>query len=488
MKILPFNPSRLSASQARGEQMALKLFQEAARRVPAYRDFLASHGVKPSAVKTIEDFQALVPPVDKKNYLTKYSLDELSWDGDRFGSRVISVSSGSTGTPFFWPRGFAQDLEGGWMHERLYRQVFGLDEGTALVVICFSMGTWIAGSFTMASTLMAIDHGLKLNVVTPGLEKEEALKVIKALGHQYDTVVLAGYPPFVKDIIDEGYSYGIKWRKLNMKFLFAGEAFSEQWRDYVLRRGGASRPEFDSVNVYGSADAAMLGHETPVSVTLRRLLSRRPALSRRLFGAEVMPSLVQYYPDRRFFEAVDGELIFTARAGIPLVRYNIHDAGGRLSVSDLPEDVQAAFAKQLEKIPGPAADWSDLPFVYLHGRKDFTVTIYAVNIYPENIKAALIDPKLRSWTTGKFTMATRYQADMDQYFEINVELARGIKPGKEYQDIAERTITSTLSKLNAEFAKLRAAIGTKAEPRVHLIEHGNAEFFGKGVKHRWVKK
>ena len=468
------------------EKNVLKLFHDAARRVPAYKTFLKRHKISPASIKTIDDFKTL-PLVDKQNYLLEFPLSDLSWDGDLFNSRIISVSSGSTGQPFFWPRGKEQDEEGAWMHERLYRKIFDAEKNSSLVVICFSMGTWIAGSFTTSSTLSAADNGLDINVATPGLEKEEAIKVIKKLGGLYDQIIIAGYPPFVKDIIDEGENQGVKWKKHKMKFLWAGEAFSEEWRDYVLSQVGEKNPFGSAVNIYGTADAAMIGHETPVSILLRRIYNQHQELRKQVFNNDILPSLVQFYPERRFIEEVEGEIVFTAKAGLPLIRYNIHDSGGVIPYEDLIAPVKKEFDKGVRKNKLKTEDWQ-LPFVYLNGRKDFTVTIYAVNIYPENIKAALVDPKMRSWVTGKFTMATKYHSDMDQYFEINVELAKGLNPDPDYQKIARTTITNTLLKLNAEYHKLRASIGERADPHINLIMHGDNNFFAQGVKHRWVRK
>lgn len=468
------------------EEIAISLFHEAARRVPAYKQFLKEHKIRPSSIKTIEDFKSL-PTVDKKNYLTKYPLQDLCWDGDAFSNQMVSVSSGSTGEPFFWPRGERQDIEGADMHERIYRDIFQTDKKSTLVVVCFSMGTWIAGTFTTACTVEVARRGYKINTITPGLEKEEILKTIKNLAPKYDQLVLAGYPPFIKDVIDEGARDGIKWKKLHTRFLWAGEAFSEEWRSYVLRLVGSKNPCFDSVNIYGTADAAMLGHETPISVMLRRIYNRNMKQTQEVFGTDILPSIVQYHSDKRYFEELNGELVFTANAGIPLIRYNIHDTGGVLPYEALTEPVRKTFDKELAKCSVNEQDWQ-LPFVYLNGRKDFTVTIYAVNIYPENIKAALVDPKMRSWVTGRFTMATKYRSDMDQYFEVNVELAKGVDQDDDYQSIAENTIVKTLMKLNGEFNKLHNAIDGKAAPIIHLVKYGDPDYFAQGVKHRWVKK
>ena len=79
----------------------------------------------------------------------------------------------------------------------------------------------------------------------------------------------------------------------------------------------------------------MLGNETPLSIAIRRFLARRPDAARELFGESRLPTLVQYDPRARYFEARQGTLLFTGDNGIPLVRYHIADSGGLLDYADL---------------------------------------------------------------------------------------------------------------------------------------------------------
>lgn len=471
----------------RSEQMALDLFHLASKRVPAYKDFLKKQGVTPTKIKTYSDFKQYVPVIDKQNYLREYPLSALCLDGNMFSNRIISVSSGSSGVPFYWPRGEAQDDEGADMFGTIYDAIFQMDQKSTLLVICFSMGTWIAGSFTTISSFGYASKKRPINIVTPGLEKGEAINAIKNLAAYYSQVVVVGYPPFVKDIIEEGKRSGIKWPKLKTRLLMAGEAFSEEWRDYVLKLIHSKNPYYDSSNIYGSADAGILGNETPLSVLVRRIYNHRSKMRQQIFGIDTLPSLVQYDPLRRHFEAVDNQLVFTTMAGIPLVRYNIKDTGGVLSFSDATNPIKERIAELAPQYGIVPEKWQQ-PFVYLNGRKDFSVTIYAVNIYPENIKAALIDKHIQRWVTGRFTMATRNYSDMDQYFEINVELAKDFVVKAQHQALIEQIILEKLLKLNTEFHKLHAAIGIKAIPKVHLIEFENPDYFARGVKHKWVKK
>jgi phenylacetate-CoA ligase len=477
----------LDSHDERGEKMALALFHSAAQTVPAYKDFLAKQNVLHEKIRTYDDFTKYVPIIDKKNYLTQYPLSELCSEGDMFKNRIISVSSGSSGTPFFWPRGLAQDKEGGEMFGKIYDDVFQMNQKSTLLVICFSMGTWIAGSFTTTSSFAYADKGNPINIITPGLEKREAVNAIKGLSMHYEQVVIVGYPPFVKDIIEEGKRSGIKWSKIKTRLLMAGEAFSEEWRDYVLKQINSKNPYYDAINIYGSADAGILGNETPLSILVRRIYNQRPKVRLEMFGTTTLPSISQYDPARRHFEGVGGELIFTTMAGIPLVRYNIKDTGGVLQFNDAIDPIRDRFESLAKQHNIVQEKWNK-PFVYLNGRKDFSVTIYAVNIYPENIKAALIDKRIQRWVTGRFTMATRNYSDMDQYFEINIELAQDFIVKAQHQALMEEMVLEKLKKLNTEFRKLHGAIGLKANPHVHLVKFEDDKYFARGVKHKWVKK
>jgi phenylacetate-coenzyme A ligase PaaK-like adenylate-forming protein len=145
--------------------------------------------------------------------------------------------------------------------------------------------------------------------------------VLPELAPHFEQVVLLGYPPFVKDVVDTGLAAGFDWSRHTVKLVLAGEVFSEEWRDLMAERAGLGDPTRDSVSLYGTADAGVLGNETPLSVTIRRFLAARPELARELFGDSRLPTLVQYDPGSRYFESHDGTLLFSGENGIPLIRY-----------------------------------------------------------------------------------------------------------------------------------------------------------------------
>jgi len=268
----------------------------------------------------------------------------------------------------------------------------------------------------------------------------------------------------------------------------AGEGFSEEWRDYIIKEVGASNPYTDAINIYGCADATMLGHETPVSILIRRIYNRSPRLRQEVFGTSNLSSLVQYYPLQRYFEAVDNNLIVTAKTGIPLIRYDTHDKGGVYTFEELVRPVQERFINRSQLLEPGLDTWKQLPFIYLHGRTSSVATIYSVNIYTENIKAALVDKRVGQWVTGRFTMATKYSPNMDQSFVVNIELAKDVKSGQVDRKLLLDVIVKKLCRLNAEYSYLYKSIRGKAVPKIELINWGNASYFSRDGKHKWVAK
>lgn len=470
-----------------GLKEAIKQFHEMAQRVPAYGDFLRRNHIDYKKIRTAEDFLH-VPLIDKNNYLRQYSLEELCWDGQLASNSMISVSSGSTGEPFFWPHGPEQHQDGVFLHRYIYEKIFGIQDKKTLVVICFSMGTWIAGPYTMLSTLGVSEHHEVLNTITPGIDVQDAARAIKKLHPLYDKLIVTGYPPMVKDVIEEATAIGVDWKKIDASLLFAGETISEAWRDYVLGEIASQDTYHGGVNIYGTVDAAMIGHETPLSILIRRIYDKKPDLMRQIFGVSQTPTLVQYHPELRYLEEIDGEIVFTTRSGLPLCRYNIHDRGKVFRPVDImgPVNGELTGHRDLPKLR-EREYWNRLPFASLNGRDDLSITFYGLLIFPENIKAGLISAKLRDLVSGKFVMQTKYDSKMEQYFEIDVELGRSAADTAEAAKIIKHQLIETLGEVNAEYRKLRKSLGKQADPIVKLYKFGNDKFKIKAPKHKWTE-
>jgi phenylacetate-CoA ligase len=468
------------------EVAALRLFNDVAASVPAYADFLREHGLNPASIRGFEDFQGL-PMTTKPDYLLRYPLNELCRHGRLESCDMVAVSSGSTGQPTFWPRFISDEYLIATRFEQIFHDSFHADTHRTLAVVCFALGTWVGGMYTANCCRHLAAKGYPLLVVTPGNNKDEIFRVVRELGPRFDQVVLLGYPPFLKDVIDTGLARGVDWAKFHIKMVFAGEVFSEEWRTLMSERIWADDPCHDFASLYGTADAGVLGNETPLSIAIRRFLAERPEAARQLFGESRLPTLVQYDPLSRFFETHEGTLLFTGDNGIPLIRYHISDEGGIIS-----DDAMMKFL----------ADWGfdplvnlrrlgsrgirPLPFVFVFGRSHFVVSYFGAKVYPENVTVGLEQPGIREWVTGKFVMQAREDAGRNVFLHIVVELAPEEGDSEERRAIVADSILTQLRRLNSEFANYTPPEYQK--PQVELKPHADPEWFPPGVKHRYTRK
>jgi len=253
----------------------------------------------------------------------------------------------------------------------------------------------------------------------------------------------------------------------------------------MMERVGAVSPCYDTASLYGTADGGVLGNETPLSIALRRFLASNPKAARELFGESRLPTLVQYDPVSRFFELVDGEtLAVTGDNGVPLVRYHIADRGGLLSHEGMMSFLRDWGVASLNNY-GLEDEGFPLPFVWVFGRADFTISFYGANVYPENVAVGLEQPELIGWVTGKFVMEVGGAEDGSECLHIVVELAPSIVPDEGKKASIEQSIKTHLLRLNSEFVNY--APPARQMPNVELRPFGDQTYFPVGVKHRYTR-
>lgn len=464
---------------------ALALFHEVARTVPAYAALLAEHGVDPASVVTADDFGRL-PQVSKQSYLQRNPLAELCRGGTLTGLDMVAVSSGSTGRPTFWPRSLADELRIAVRFEQAFHDSFRADERPTLAIVCFALGTWVGGMFTASCCRALAAKGYPITVITPGNNKDEILRVVAELGPAFAQVVLLGYPPFLKDVVDTGRARGLDWSPFAIKLVLAGEVFSEEWRALLHERTGGTAICYDSASLYGTADAGVLAVETPLSICVRRFLAGRPDAARALFGEDRLPTLAQYDPLSRYFECAEGALSFSGDNGVPLIRYNILDQGGLVPYEAMLRFLAGYGFDPVAQLGAGARGVRDLPFVFVFGRSDFTVSFFGANIYPENISVGLEQPAVSSFVTGKFVLEAVEDGERNRSLSILVELAPGEAGDEARRDTIAEAILAQLLRLNSEFAAY--VPGPQQRPRVELRPFGDPAAFPLGVKHRYTRR
>lgn len=470
-------------SAARREEpgaRALALAKSTAASVPAYASFLREHGVDVASLASADDW-ARLPVTTKENYHRRYSLPDLCRGGRLSDCDMLAVSSGSTGEPAVWPRFVTDELSTAARFEQVLADGFGVRDGSTLAVICFAMGSWVGGMYTAACCRHLAAKGYPITVATPGNQKAEIVRVLRALGPSFEKIVLFGYPPFLKDVIDWARAEGFDWALHRVHLVMAGEVFSESFRDLVCERVGARDPAYTTASLYGTADGGVLANETPLSIEIRRALAQAPAAARELFGEERLPTLCQYDPCERYFEVeADGSLLFTGDSGIPLVRYRILDRGGII-----PYDTLRAFLSRAGLDLRRLRTERELPFVYVFGRSSFAVSFYGANVYPENVAVGVEQPDIAAALTGKFVMEVEEMANGDPALVITVELAQGAMESAELGRATAQSIQRALERLNSEFRNYVPE--ARRTPHVRLLPHGDPAYFPVGVKHRYTR-
>ena len=460
----------------------IALFHRACASVPAYHRLMQERGVSPARIQTLSDYSEL-PAVSKKTYLEKAAIQDLMWDGDSGVGSFVSTSSGSSGEPFAWFRDETSERESAQLFGSIFGDIFTSRQKKTLLIVGFAMGNWIGGTYTMQAALELRRQGHQLVTVTPGLSKEEILHALSLISPAFEQTILAAYPPFAKDVIDDAVHHGIDLRARKLRLVFAGENFSEAWRSYLMERIG-DETGFSCMSIYGTADAGIMGHETPFSVFVRRQATSNLDFHQTLFpNASVTPTLVQYDPSLRYVEEKDGRLLFTVNNAMPLLRYDILDEG-RVMPSSLV--LEALDSAQIE-IPTELMPWAEKPFIALYGRVDVATTFYALNVYPENIKAGLEQPALASRLTGKFIVQTIFSEAQEPALHVKVEMQRGVESSPSLEDEVRFHTWTSLQATNGEFRRLAQEIGDRAMPVVHLLAYESPEFRIR-IKHRWSAK
>ncbi|MEJ0021838.1 MAG: hypothetical protein WDN47_04695 [Candidatus Doudnabacteria bacterium] len=461
----------------------LTLFRQMSKQVPAYVKFLKQNDFDPKKVKNYEDLKT-VPFIDKKNYFQRFPISEFVWQNEFERTPFVFTStSGSTGMPTYFLRDEILD----WQFSVLAQMFMDKGrKGTTLLIDCFGMGVWIGGLITYQAFRLCALRGYPLSIITPGINKKEIFHSLKNAAPHFDNVILAGYPPFIKDVIDEAESEGIKFGS-HMRLFFAAEGFTENFRDHIVKNLHVRNLYFDTMNIYGTAEHGGMASETPGSILIRRLAIKNPAVYEEIFHNEKLPTLAQYNPMFISFEAEQNKILISAHSTMPIFRYKIGDNGGILSLSQ----IESAFTKNKINLRSEAKrlriDLLDLPFVYIYERSDLSTKLYGAIIYPEPIKEALLDKRLRRHVSGKFTLITKFDPKQNEYLEINIELLPKFKSSAALHKLCQKLIVESLLKKNAEYKNNYSSIPHKVTPKIVFWTYGDPIYFSGQGKQKWTK-
>ena len=462
-----------SIGQLRAERAAWR----AARGVPAYRSFLQGAGIDPDALFPLGILRKL-PETDKRSYVDRFGMMERCVGGQvPYAGTTIDESSGSTGMPYDWIRGSRERMVAHRNIGFFARYAFGTEP--LVTINAFSMGAWAAG-FNMSLGMMR--HGI---VKSTGPYLDKILSTLRRLGPGY-RFLISGYPPFLKHLLDEGDAAGFPWSDYRMHALVGGEGMTEELRDLLLTR-------FDSVySGYGATDIEIgMAGESPVSVAVRRLARARPDIRAELFGDDPrLPMVFQYNPLIHFMEVNDErELVCTvSRLDLlsPRMRYNVHDQGGIVEYARVKR-ILAGHGFDLDRlgetpeVAGPRGrlPWAQpipLPFVWVNGRRDATISVMGANIYPEDVEAVLYrDPEVAA-RLHSFLLSVVDDETGTPRPEICLELTDLQGVDETWRRARAESFAVGLAQLSLDFRSSVGEFPTAMRPLVRTFGRGEGPF------------
>ncbi len=445
----------------------IRAADHAIRKTPAYRAFLRSHGYAAADVNRLT-----LPDTDKENYVTVYPPDERCVDGRLpAAGTAIDESSGSTGTPFNWIRSAEERHVSHFFISHFARYAFG--EEPWITINAFSMGAWATG--------MNMGTALQRNsiVKNTGPDLDKIFSTLDYFGPQH-TYLVCGYPPFLKYMIDDAQERGFPLQQYKLMALLGGEGNSEGLRDYLHQH---FRPVYSG---YGATDVEIgLAGETPLSLEIRRAARDDTRLRQALFGSDPrLPMVFQFNPLMHHIEVNDiGELIFTItrlKVLTPRIRYNIHDEGGVATFREMDERFKEAGQDLHALGAASAAKPIRMPFMWVYGRKDSTVSVMGANIYPEDIEECLYAEPELARITSSYCLGVEESAGGAVRPRFSFEIQTDITPELQRR-FKERVLTRLLS-LNLDFRGAHAEYPEATTPVIELHPKGAGPFAGDSAR------
>jgi phenylacetate-CoA ligase len=462
-----------------GRRRAERAAWRAVERVPGYRSYLRAAGVD---VERLVPWNILshLPETDKPSYVDRYPIAERCLGGKiPFRGTTIDESSGATGMPYNWIR---SQRERHVAHRNISffaRHCFGAEP--LVTINAFSMGAWATG-FNMS---LALNRNGIVKSVGPDVQK--ILSTLRFLGPGY-RYLICGYPPFVKHLLDRGSEEGFPWESYRMHALVGGEGMAEELRDYLLGR-------FESVfSGYGATDIEIgMAGESPASVALRRIARARPDVRQALLGGDHrLPMIFQYNPLIHFLETnAHGEVVCTiSRLDVlaPRIRYNVHDAGGVADYAQV-EELLRGFGLDLATLgrepdaagPRGPLPWTrpvHLPFLWIYGRRDQTISVMGANIYPEDVEAVIYrDPHLAAHVHS-FCLSIVSDASATPRPGVHIELQAGATTEADWPERVAVELKDGLAVIDLDFRAACEEFPAAMLPIVTFYPLGSGPFAG----------
>jgi phenylacetate-CoA ligase len=193
-----------------------------------------------------------------------------------------------------------------------------------------------------------------------------------------------------------------------------------------------------------------------------------------------------YHVETLTTEAGPRELVITVCRPMlsPRIRYNVGDEGGTISFDVATAACRALGLDAHDSEPQPFR----LPFLFVHGRADQTMSFMGANLYPEDV-AAGIDAHPTADRLGAFCMEIAEVNGDDVRPFIHIEAPAALR----HDRVAAELVAVIRDHLAADSADYREALlesPRAGDLQVRLWEPGTGPFVANAsrIKHRQVLK
>lgn len=359
------------------------------------------------------------------------------------------------------------------------RNIWQTQKKSTLIVVCFSLGNYIAGELnTWFWKDIALRNKGLMTVATPGSDLEGTLAVVKKFIGHYDQIIFGGYPYFFKLFLEAGEDEGINWKKYDVKFYYGGEGMSYTFRKNLIEKFAQNPKELNNiVDVYGSADAGGISYGNCLTALIQNYIIVNKKIQTKILGKERdIVSLTQLNTSAYFVEEKDESLIITFRGSIPLVRYDIKDIGGIIPFKKVLEIFKNEKIDLLEQlsIQAPYFKPYTQPFLFVEGREN-CISFDGANVFPATIQS-VID---KSPHFSNFKISKKTDENGNLGFYVYLELKRDINVGQEetrLKDDYQKLILNVLLSQNHDFKRSYEDNPNLCTPRIEIRRFGEDEF------------
>jgi phenylacetate-CoA ligase len=484
------NPSLL---EYLGEKKALFIFRKTCKLVPGYTRFLNTNNISPQDVHNINDYTILIPPTTKDNYIRKYKLKDRCIKGKIPKNGYLEESAGTSGQFTNWIRSMQEEMAYCSLMKSTMTYLYNINKSQKYIVLNgFMLGCW-AGGQRFASRIGPL--GIVKNI---GMNTQKIIQSIKTLGFEQHYII-GGYPPFLKELIERGKkTEGFDWKRYHVHLFTGGEGFVEEWRDYIASELKDGAMIYSS---YGATDLEVgIAVETPFSIAIRKILNKDNTLRIDLLATNRIPCFLGQYSPAHFYigESKNDNgikeleiTVLNQKLISPKIKYNIGDEGGIIKFNTMCHILEER-GYSISKIGSHSNKFPILPipFLYLFGRSDGTVTINGAIISPSDIYKAIFSNNELISKINTFKLSVETDTDKSIRLFIYIEAQKGIEISDSLKKSINDIILSNIVESNECFRLSWEKNPEAAQPIVKIIPFRTGIFADAGeyLKYRYVKR